>query len=143
MYMTLTVAAGIEAQLIIAEAQLQPATAPAGPWLATLNAMRASIGLSVLTDPGATLSGAAAAKARIALLFQERAYWLFMTGHRQGDLRRLLRQYSPYFPRQELVYPVGTYSEPGLGFYGSAIVAPIPQAEFANPFFTGCISYGP
>ena len=57
-------------------------------------------GVTPLTDPGD-------AKGRVALLFQERAEWLYLTGHRQGDLRRLLRQYPQYWPEQELVYPSG------------------------------------
>ena len=28
------------------------------------------------------------------LLFSERAFWMFATGHRLGDMRRLIRQYG-------------------------------------------------
>jgi hypothetical protein len=91
--------------------------------------LRESINLSdILTDPG-TAAG------RVSLLFQERAYWLFLTGHRQGDLRRLVRQYgrSP-----NAVYPSGVYLAPGTGFYGTDVTAPIPSSEYINPLFQGC-----
>ena len=130
------VADGIEAQLIQAEAQLQPASAPGGPWLTTLNQLRESIGLVDTTDPGT-------AAARVALLFHERAYWLFLTGHRQGDLRRLIRQYGsqPQFPEfrsDQQVYPTGLYPAPGTGRYGSDVTVPIPTTEYANPNYHGC-----
>ena len=145
-YTTFVVANGIEARLIQAEAQLQPATNPAGPWLATLNTLRTQAGLDPLTDPGATLSGTAVATARIALLFRERAFWLFLTGHRQGDLRRLLRQYGPQyasFQYQQQVYPSGLYTAPGTGRYGDAVNVPIPTAEYANPNYHGCLDRNP
>jgi hypothetical protein len=129
------VADGIEARLIQAEAQLQPATAPSGPWLTTLNHLRASAGLSDTTDPGT-------AQGRIALLFQERAYWLFATGHRQGDLRRLLRQYHQWYGSQNRVYPTGAYLAPGADMYGTDVNVPIPGAEYANPLFHGCLDRG-
>ena len=135
-YAPITVADWIEARLITAEAQLQPASAPAGPWLATLNQLRESIQLRDTTDPGT-------AHGRIALLFHERAFWLFLTGHRQGDLRRLLRQYGQYgFNFQNQVYPTGVYLAPGSGLYGTDVTAPIPTTEYANPLFHGCLSRG-
>ena len=135
-YAPFVVADGIEAQLIQAEAQLQPASAPSGPWLTTLNQLRESIGLVDTTDPGT-------AAARVALLFHERAYWLFLTGHRQGDLRRLIRQYGshPQFPEfrsDQQVYPTGIYPAPGIGRYGSDVTVPIPTTEYANPNYHGC-----
>ena len=135
-YAPFVVADGIEAQLIQAEAQLQPASAPGGPWLTTLNQLRESIGLVDTTDPGT-------AAARVALLFHERAYWLFLTGHRQGDLRRLIRQYGsqPQFPEfrsDQQVYPTGLYPAPGTGRYGSDVTVPIPTTEYANPNYHGC-----
>jgi len=48
--------------------------------------------LAALTDPGT-------AEARVDLLFRERAFWFFLTGHRQGDLRRLIRQYGRFAGR--------------------------------------------
>jgi len=89
-----------------------------------------------LADPGSD-------SARVRLTFQERAYWMFLTGHRQGDLRRLLRQYSKYYPNQNLVYPTGLYTAPGTGEYGSDVTAPIAVSENVNPQFHGCIDRNP
>jgi hypothetical protein len=96
-------------------------------------------GLDSLSDPGASLSGAAADSARVDLMFRERAFWMFLTGHRPGDLRRLVRQYGR---QQNKVYPTGPY--PVLGnLYGTDVVLPIPTAEkISNPLFTGCASNG-
>jgi hypothetical protein len=102
-------------------------------------------GLAPLTDPGAGLSGSAATAARVKLLFDERAAWLFATGHRQGDLRRLLRQYNslPAFQSEQQVYPTGEYLAPGTGQYGSDVTAPIPATEYANPKYHGCLDRNP
>src|SRR6185312_11168296 len=100
---------------------------------------RVSIGLSDTTDPGT-------ADARVDLLFRERAFWLFATGHRQGDLRRLLRQYSAQYPRfqsEQKVYPTGVYTAPGTGRYGSDVTVPPPTSEYANPAYHGCLSRAP
>jgi hypothetical protein len=132
----IVVADGIEAQLIVAEAQLQPASSPSGPWLQTLNTLRESAGLSDTTDPGTT-------EGRIRLLFSERAEWLFVTGHRQGDLRRLIRNYGPSVPifqDESRVYPIGAYAAPGSGLYGSDVTAPIPPTEYYNSLYHGCLN---
>jgi hypothetical protein len=139
------IADGIEARLIQAEAALQ--ANPGDPtWLAILNRLRTTATIpgmtspfapsDTLTDPG---SGSSLDSARIALLFQERAAWLYLTGHRQGDLRRLVRQYHEYGFEQEQAYPTGPYLAPGTGFYGSDVTAPVPSAEVANPLFHGCL----
>jgi len=141
-------ASGVEARLIQAEAALQTSDAS---WLTTLNALRTDgtfdvqasdtlwhaggggvAGLAPLADPGT-------ADARVDLLFRERAFWLFVTGHRDGDLRRLIRQYHR---RQENVYPTGFY-QGGLSAYGNDVTAPIPPQERLNPLFTGCINREP
>ena len=130
-------ATGIEARLIEAEAQLgTPAT-----WLATLNGLRAQWAtlapilngdeagvLAPLVDPG-TAAG------REDLHFRERAFWLYSTGHRLGDLRRLVRQYGR---GTETVYPTGVYWKPGAN-YGVAVNIPIPDNEDNNPLFAGCL----
>lgn len=113
-------ATGVEARLIEAEAQL----AAGGPWLATLNALRATTsGLAPLADPGTPA-------ARLDLLFRERAFWLFGTGHRLGDLRRLVRQYGRAV---NAVYPTGSWVKGGE--YGTDVSFPIPQSEENNPQF--------
>jgi hypothetical protein len=103
----IVLAGATEARLIQAEALLQ-----AGDYsgsLGVLNALRGSIGLDTLTDPG-TLDG------RITHLFRERAFWLWLTGHRLGDLRRLVRQYGR---SSNGVYPTGPYA--GTGTYGDQL----------------------
>lgn len=135
-YAPITLASGVEARLIQAEAALNANDAS---WLTILNTLRTSAGVAGLTplaDSGATLSGTAAMDARVNLLFKERAYWLYVTGHRQGDLRRLVREYNR---DQSTVYPVGTYLAPGQGVYGSDVNAPIPSSENPNPYFHGCL----
>ncbi len=87
----------VEARLILAEAQLRAGDADGS--LAILNALRASIGLTPLADAG-TSDG------RVSQLFRERAFWLWLTGHRLNDLRRLVRQYGR---TADTVYPVGLY----------------------------------
>ena len=151
----IVIASGVEARLIQAEAQLH---ANESGWLTTLNALRTDntfdtqpdpndntktdtlwhagtggvSGLAPLTDPGTD-------DARVSLVFQERGYWLFLTGTRQGDLRRLVREYGR---QSNHVYPTGLY--PGaFNTYGNDITAPIPGSErMSNPLFTGCQGRG-
>jgi starch-binding outer membrane protein, SusD/RagB family len=123
---------GIEARLIEAEAALQANNTTL--FLSKLNDPRGAsqtIGsitvtpaqLPALTDPG-TAAG------RQNLLFRERAFWLFGTGHRLGDLRRLVRQYQR---NAESVYPTGTWEAGGSAPYGRQVALPITQAEENNP----------
>ena len=123
----------IEARLIEAEAALQ--AGDFATWLAKLNHLREtaiSPALTDTTDPGTP-------DARVDLTFRERAFWLFLTGHRQGDLRRLVRQYGR---AQTQVYPSGLYPG-GATLYGPDVTAPVPalEREF-NKKFTGCIHRG-
>ena len=119
-------ATGVEARLIEAEALLQAGDATGA--LNTLNELRAGVnGLEPL-DPEPS------AEARVDQLFRERAFWLFLTGHRHGDLRRLIRQYdrSP-----EAVFPTGPY-KPGLE-YRSAVTLRPSDSELSNPNYQGCL----
>jgi hypothetical protein len=127
-----TVADGVEAQLIVAEGALR--AGDAATFLSTLNGLRSNTAalatrgitaaLPALADPGSDA-------ARQDLLFRERAYWLFLTSHRLGDLRRLVRQYGR---SAESVYPSGNYSSNGRsGVYGSDLNFPIPIEEGQNP----------
>jgi hypothetical protein len=121
-------ATGVEAQLITAEATLQAGGGSRA--IEILNSLRQSqtlnVNLPALTDPGID-------SARVDMLFRERAAWLFVDGHRQGDLRRLVRNYH-----WTNVYPSGGY--PGVGAYGVFVDAPIPKEELANPLFHGCLN---
>ena len=134
----ITVADWIEARLIQAEAALHGAATGQGTWLDQLNTLRQTAitpALPVLSDPGDSPGDTA----RVNLLFRERAYWLFLTGHRQGDLRRLIRQYGR---QPDEVYPSGSYPQLKIGVYGLDLTAPIPSEELANPLFHGCFSRG-
>lgn len=148
----LVLASGIEARLIEAEAAQQLADAS---WLTKLNALRTDNTFDTQVNGGATdtvwhagtgsiaglapLSDPGSVDAQVDLLFRERAFWLFITGHRQGDLRRLMRQYQR---RQEQVYPKGFY-QGALAAYGTDVTAPIPPQERLNPLFTGCLNRDP
>ena len=115
-----TIIGGVEARLIEAEAQLKAGQAATS--LATLNAARTTVtGLAPLVDAGTEA-------ARVDQLFRERAFWMFSTGHRTGDLRRLIRQYGR---PANTVFPTGAWHK--AGNYGSDVTLPIPQAEQNNP----------
>jgi hypothetical protein len=126
----MTVAGGIEARLIEAEAALR--AGDAAGWLVKLNEARATrTDLPALADPGSEA-------ARVDLTFYERAFWMFATGHRLGDLRRLVRQYGR---GAETVFPTGAFHKGGS--YGSDLNIPISFDERNNPNFTGCLDRNP
>ncbi len=125
---SIPLATGIEARLIEAEAQLSNGTSAA--YVTSLNALRGTIGLGALSDPGS-------AAARVDQLFAERAYWLWLTGHRLSDLRRLVRQYNR---SQATVFPTGT-TDYGIT-YGTDVTLPIPFEEVNNPNYTTCSNRG-
>lgn len=126
-----TIADGVEARLIEAEAVLQAAD-PAGA-LTILNALRSNASLLSLRGypagslPPLTLQVTPAAQEN--QLFKERAYWLFLTSHRLGDLRRLIR--APYLRAVNSVFPNGAYFKGGT--YGTDVNVPVPFAEQNNP----------
>ena len=122
------IVSGVEARLIEAEAQLR-AGGSAATSLATLNALRAATGAGSGGVAGLTaLTDAGSEAARVDQLFRERAFWLFSRGHRLGDLRRLIRQYSR---PANTVFPTGSWQQTGT--YGDDVNFPIPQAEANNP----------
>jgi starch-binding outer membrane protein, SusD/RagB family len=122
---SVVLASGVEARLIEAEAGFKAGTP--GPAIAKLNTLRASAGMGPVTDPGSDA-------ARTSLMFSERAFWMWGTSHRLGDMRRLVRQYSR---PQSAVFPVGEYHKGGE--YGSDVNFPVSSDERNNPKFTGCI----
>ncbi len=158
-------ATGIETRLIEAEAALK--AGQTGTWLADLNALRTGgctvpgvdstctlgtgqvpnqrTGLASLSDPG-TDSG------RVSLTFRERAFWLFGTGTRLGDLRRLIRQYGR---DQSVVFPTGPYPNAHnvylpapIPSYGTDVNLTLPTPfglgsngiTESNPNYRGCIA---
>jgi hypothetical protein len=136
-------ASGIEAKLIEAEDLLHNGNSS---WLDTLNAMRADPNL--LNKPPYTLNGQSpggilqplidggSPAANQDILFHERAFWLFLTGHRLGDLRRLITQYTR---GAETVFPTGTYQGAAGGPMGTDVNFPIPIDEQNNPNSKGCL----
>jgi hypothetical protein len=124
-------ATGREARLIEAEAALQAGTF--AQFDAIHNALRAT-----LNDPdvGPVSTAAMTAAERVDFHFRERALWMWLTGHRLGDMRRLVRQYGR---DAETVFPTGAYFKPTFPTYGNQVNLPVPFAETNNPNFTGCI----
>ncbi|MDE2806237.1 MAG: hypothetical protein OXN18_13940 [Gemmatimonadota bacterium] len=113
-------ASGNEARMIEAEAQLN--AGDFAGWIATINAARGTVGMDPVPDPGTQ-------DARVDLMFRERAFWLFNTGHRLGDLRRLVRQYGR---AASSVYPWGPYHKDNLQ-RGMDLSLVIPGNEANNP----------
>jgi hypothetical protein len=126
---SVTVASGVEARLIEAEAALQREDITT--FLRRLNEARAPYGMSAVSDP-------ASATGRVDLLFRERAFALFGTAHRLGDLRRLVRLYGR---SAESVFPTGVYHKDNL-MRGRDVNIAIPASEKANPKFSGCLHRG-
>ncbi|HEY7505544.1 MAG TPA: hypothetical protein VH700_15715 [Gemmatimonadales bacterium] len=122
---SVVVADGIEARLIEAEALLQ--ASDFGGMNGILNTLRGTQGLDPLDPPGTQDEA-------VDQLFSERAFWMFATGHRLGDMRRLIRQYGR---TADQVFPGGVYLKGGS--YGDDVNIPMPQEENNNPNFTGCI----
>jgi hypothetical protein len=116
------IATGTEARLIESEAAL--GNGDAGTFITILNSLRAGA-LAPVVDPGTPA-------ARIDLLFSERAFWMFGTGHRLGDLRRLIAQYGR---SASSVFPVGAY--PIGGTYGTDANLPVP-ASARGASYSGC-----
>jgi len=124
---------GIEARLIAAEAALHEPDPD--KMMDTLNMLRATVGLGALPLP-ATFAE------QVDLLYRERAFWLYFTGLRLGDLRRLVLNYGR---DPETVFPTGNwnYANPLLGpmQYGTATAIPFSHVlqSKANPnLTTGC-----
>jgi hypothetical protein len=120
----IVLAGGVEAELVRAEAELNAGDAN---WIVRLNALRATASLPALSAP-------ADRESQAKLLFRERAEWLWLTGHRLGDLRRLVRVYGLDAAK---VYPVGT-ADNRTGPYGSDLSFPLPSDEQNNPTFATC-----
>jgi hypothetical protein len=131
---------GIEARLIEAEADLNGSGTQ---WLSILNDLRSQVEtlmpprfvnysakvpgpnnptttLAPLTDPGDFDS-------RLDLIMAERAYWMFITAHRLGDLRRLIRDYGR---SQTSLFPSGAYFKGGT--YGDDVNLPLEFDETNN-----------
>lgn len=139
-----SIVTGIEARLIEAEALLR-ANNTAG-WLAAVNTLRTNTALYPPIQTGFTRGAALTAIAdtfadntsRMKTHFRERAFWMFSTGHRLGDMRRMVRQYG--YPADS-VYPRGAYYKGGA--FGTALMMPVPFEEVNNPNFIQCLDQNP
>ncbi len=135
---------GIEARLIEAEAALHASPPDYTTWFAKLANLRANTALLPAPQTGYTagtyqpLVDPGNDPARVDSTFRERAFWMFSTGHRLGDLRRLVRQYNR---APETVYPTGTWYKGGS--YGDATMLPVPFDEKNNPLFLQCLDRNP
>jgi starch-binding outer membrane protein, SusD/RagB family len=138
-------ATGVEARLIEAEAALSAGNTAA--WLAALNAPRADAAVRTAfaitqtagaPDPLPPLADPGTAAARVDLLFRERAFWMYLTTHRVGDLRRLVRQYNR---PATAVWPTGAYFKGGT--YGTDQNIKPSVAETNNPTWKGCADRNP
>ncbi len=145
-------ATGIEARLIEAEAALH--AGDVGTWSGSLNMLRADSADTHVTFMASQMpiasdstTGASSA-AQVDFMFRERAFWLFGTGTRLGDLRRLVRQYGR---DQSIVFPTGSYPNgtnphlpSALPNYGTDVnlTLPTPAGGLAtpNPYYKGCLT---
>jgi starch-binding outer membrane protein, SusD/RagB family len=141
---------GVEARLIEAENLVRSG----GAYIGILNTLRASLPTLLTNTPGPSttllsppivttaslpaLVVPATASAQVDQVFQERAYWLFLTGHRLGDMRRLIKHLGR---NAETVFPTGTYFKGGT--YGVDVNFPVPFQETNNPNFTQCLDRNP
>jgi hypothetical protein len=116
---------GTEAAMIRAEARL--AQGDQAGALTELNSARAQASLPALSGP-----------ATIDLIMRERAFALWGTGHRLGDLRRLLVRYGRAGGQ---AFPSGPYHKGGV--FGSDVNLPISPPGDANPSFAGCLDRAP
>jgi starch-binding outer membrane protein, SusD/RagB family len=123
---SIPVATGIEARLIEAEAALRQGAAGVASFVTLHNALRA--GMPGLAPLSAVNVAAMTQRQREDLHFKERAYWLWLTGHRLGDLRRMMWDYGR---TQSEIFPVGTHHRGGS--YGTDTNFPIAFDEQNNP----------
>lgn len=144
---SIVLASGVEARLIEAEAALRNNDIPT--FVARHNTLRGTMtGLAPLNLVTVT---AMTQDQRVNLHFRERAFWLYLTGQRLSDLRRLVRQYGR---GAETVFPTGIHGrylyagtsvpDASLTFrehtaYGTDVNFPVPFDEQNNPNFTQCI----
>jgi hypothetical protein len=133
---------GIEARLIEAEAALRVKDTVL--WAQRLNDLRVSAITPAIPPLSIDSTLSADSTMRVNVLFRERAYWLYLTGHRQGDLRRLIRQYGGSVAS---TYPFGEYHFPNDQdriIYSPEVTmsASLDEARF-NPLYRGCENRDP
>lgn len=155
---SIRLADGLEARLIQAEAALARND---GSWLTTLNMLRStcigtapcapvptltSTSLPALVDPGTPST-------RLDTLMKERAMWLYLTGHREGDLRRMAHVYNR---DPSTLWPKGLISDPafpplwsvpgtddGTPYGSDMMFGPDVNEHLNNPLYAGCYDANP
>jgi hypothetical protein len=125
-------ATGIEARLIQAEAAL--AAGNMASYFSNLSAARSQSYTANGAGAAAPITAVPAGMTALQFLFQERAFDLWLTAHRLGDMRRLIRQYGMSV---NAVFPNGLY-KPRPGIFGNAVALPVPVTEEGNPNFKAC-----
>ena len=151
---SITLATGLEARLINAEAALLRGDTVG--YLALVNALRATPPSYILAGvqwttapttppnpvaPMLALPSPTSDTAAVNQLFNERARWLWGTGHRLNDMRRLVRPTTVrggYGRAENSVFPNGPYFKNGLT-YGTDVNFPIPLDEQNNPGVQACL----
>lgn len=129
---SIPLATGAEARLIEAEAALR--ADDLSTFTSRHNALRATLNTA---NVGPVSADTMSATQRVDFHFRERALWMYATGHRLGDLRRLIRQYGR---TESSVFPSGAYYRPQYPTFGTDVNFPVPFAETNNPNYTGCIN---
>jgi hypothetical protein len=128
---SIPLATGAEARLIQAEAAHK--SGDVATFRSIHNTLRATLSAAAVkpvdTDTMTTAR-------QIDFHFRERALWMYATGHRLGDMRRLISQYGRV---ESSVFPSGPYYRPQYPTFGTDVNFPVPFAETNNPSFTGCI----
>ncbi len=127
---------GLEARLIEAEALLR--NNDISGWANILNQLRRSGWSAPLDTLTSDSTVSASDTLRVNVMFRERAFWLYTTGRRFGDLRRKVRQYRRPF---ETVFPIGlhpTLTSVQRVFSRNANLAPPATEVESNPKYAGC-----
>ena len=126
-----TLADSVEAQLIIAEGDIFAGDYGAGRTiLESLRSTKPGITLPLTDLTGGTK------EAQILQLLTERAFWLYLTGHRLGDWRRVVRPTglggAYAFPIFD-VYPTGPNISNTLEFPTPLLTDPNPNYKACDP----------
>jgi hypothetical protein len=128
----IAIATGIEARLIQAEAALK--AGDMATFLSNISAARQQSYIANGAAAAAPVTAVPAGMTAVQFLFQERAFDLWLTAHRLGDMRRLITQYGQSV---NAVFPNGSYA-PRPGNFGPDVDLPVPVTEEGNPNFKAC-----
>lgn len=128
-----SLATGVEARLVQAEAALRRGAGGLAEFVSLHNQVRSEFGLTPLDEAEVD---AMSQREREDLHFRERAYGLWLTSHRLADLRRMLWDYGR---QQSEIFPTGTHHRAGAA-YGDHTSIPIPFDEENNPNSEGCMT---